>query len=163
VLDEYRLHEAVGFLHVDVVVPLADIADGTKTLVDEHLAGFTERLEGVLGLARHHDVADQSQEVALTRRVREIAGDAQRGAQHLLARSGLGAELALILLEHALVLPHVRDVARAQVAKPGVLGLALVVLERLQKCLVLHDGVVHLTLEKIYSAIHGLLRELRAV
>jgi hypothetical protein len=45
----------------------------------------------------------------------------------------------------------------AQVSKAVILGLLFVILEGLEKDLVLCDGVVHLAFEKVYSAVHDAL------
>jgi hypothetical protein len=47
----------------------------------------------------------------------------------------------LQILEHALMLSHVREMSRAEIAETIVLRLRLVILQRLQKGAVLHDGV----------------------
>jgi hypothetical protein len=97
-------------------------------------------------LSRHNDVADEAEEIAFARGVSEVAGGAQGGAHNLLCRAEMGAELGLILLEHTLVFPHVRDVARAEVAKARILCLPFVVFEGAEKNLMLGNGVVDLTL-----------------
>jgi len=69
----------------------------------------------------------------------------------------LGADLLLVRLEHALVLPHLRDEARAQVAIATVLRLTLMVLQRLEERLVLHHRIVDLALQEILPSIHEYL------
>src|SRR6478752_5322590 len=64
----------------------------------------------------------------------------------------------LILLEHPLVLAHVRNVPRAKIAQSGIISLRLMVFERPQKRPVLNDGVVDLTSQKCAAVIHSCLR-----
>src|SRR5688500_10812786 len=106
VLVEHRLHESVRFADVGVVSLLAHLADLGQPLVAELLPGLAEGLEGVLGLPRRDDVADESEEVALPCGVGEIARHAERLAKRLLPRALLGANLLRVLVEQALVLPH---------------------------------------------------------
>ena len=136
-LHEHVLHEPVGFLHVAIVVPLANLSDLVKRLVAHHLSRFAESLEAVLGLPCHHDVADEAKEIALASRVCQVPSSSKRCADELLRRSRGSSELRLILLQHALVLPHVRNVAGAEIAKAGVLRVVFVVFERIQERLVL--------------------------
>ncbi len=127
-----------------------------KRLVAHHLSRFAEGLEGVLRLSGHQDVADESEIIVLARRIRELARHAQRRADDSLRRSGLRAKLQLVLLEHALVLPHVRNVPRAEIAKASVFGLLFMVLQRVEEDPVLRDGVDHLLLQKSRALNHSL-------
>src|ERR1700674_2362219 len=52
------------------------------------------------------------------------------------------------------MLPHLRNVARAEVAEAGVVRLVLMRFERTEKCLVLQDGVIDLALKKFNPALH---------
>jgi hypothetical protein len=109
-------------------------------------------------LPRHHDVTDEAQEVALARTVGEITRHTHRLAHRLLDHPLFGAELLLVLLEHALMLAHVRNVPSAQVAEAPVFGLPLVILERLEESAMLHDRVVDLRLQEISTSFHECLR-----
>ena len=117
--------------------------------VAEELPSLTESLEGVFALSRQHDVSDEPEEIALARSVGEITRRAQGSAKEFLALPHFGPELRLILLEHALVLAHVGNVPGAEVAKARVFRLFLVIFQRLEESLMLHDRVVYLAFEKV--------------
>jgi hypothetical protein len=157
VLDEHLLHETVGFPVVEIMMSLTDFTDLRELCIAEYTASVAESLEGVFGLARHHDVPDESQEIALPCGVGEVTRFPEYCAQRFLAGAGFVTEYLLIVLEQALVLSHVGNVTTAEVAKANVFGLLLVILESLEKGLVLHYGVVHLALQKVYSAVHDAL------
>jgi hypothetical protein len=129
VLDEHVLKEAIGFLYVRIVMTFTDVADLLQRTVAHHLPGFAKCLEGILGLASHHDIADQP--VVIVRRggVGEIFNDADRSADNATGDAGSIAELRLVLLEHSLVERHMGNVSRAQIAKALVIRLAFVILE----------------------------------
>ena len=57
-------------------------------------------------------------------------------------------------IDKALVLTHRLDVSGAEIAETRVLRLMLVILERLEKGLMLHDSIVDLTFQKIDTAVH---------
>src|SRR6267143_723889 len=154
VFHEHVLNQSVRFLHVGVVVPLADLANLMECTISHHLAGFAKGLERVFGLARHHDVSNDAQKVALTSGVGEIARTSEHHSDDVLSRPDLRAELRLILLEHALMLAHLRNVARAEIAEPVVFRLIFMGLQRAEKYPVLHDGAVDLALQKLRPAFH---------
>jgi len=171
-LDEYLLSETVGFFHVFIVMTFANLAEVSQLLDAELTSTFSEGLERVLTLPCQDDVADEPEKVVLSRRIGEILGDAKRLAgrflqhttnifQHVsLALSFAGADFILKLSEHALVLTHPRNVARAEIAKPLILRLGFVVDHGAQKDLVLHHRVVDLTAKEIDSALHRSLARL---
>src|SRR6476661_2977080 len=104
-LDEYLLYERVRLTIVVVVVPLANLTDLRQLSIAEDAATVAESLEGVFCLARHHDVADESQEVALARGVCEVTSFPEHRSDKLLTRAAVvGAERFLIVLQHPLVL-----------------------------------------------------------
>jgi len=109
-------------------------------------------------LARHHNVADQSQIIAFARGVGEITGNTGSRSEDFPGDARLTAKLLLILLQHTLMLAHVRDVSRAKIPESWIVRLSLVLLERTEKRAVLHHGIVHLTLEEFATVIHGVLR-----
>src|SRR5438045_72963 len=134
VLDEHLGNETVRLLDVFVVVPLANLADLRETCNAELPTTVPARLERVFRLAGHDDGCDEANEVTLACRVSEILGLSQYAAEHFLGGPGghleriiavpIGpAELRLIFLEHALMFAHLRNVSRAQVAEPLVIGL----------------------------------------
>jgi hypothetical protein len=129
-----------------------------ELLVAELAPRLAEGEGRVLRLTARHDVADEAKEVALARRVREVAPDAERLAEQLLAGPELGADLLLVGLEHALVLAHRGDVLAAEVAEALILGLPFVVFEVLQERLMLHHRVVDLALQKVSTPVHFSLR-----
>ncbi len=126
-LDEHLLHERVRFAVVVIVMPLADLSDLSKLGVAEDAATVAERLESVFRLARHHDVADQSQEIAFTRSVGQVTSFAKHCPNEFLSSASLGAEHMLVILEHSLMLANVRNVAAAKISKANVFGLFFVV------------------------------------
>src|SRR5882672_5303269 len=77
-LDEHVLGKTVRFLYVSIVVALANVSDLLKSPVPHHPACFAKSLEGVLGLAGHHDVADEADVIALARRVSEVGYHGRR-------------------------------------------------------------------------------------
>ena len=125
---------------------LSDVAYLLQLEVAQDLAGLAEGLEGVLGLPGHYDIANQSQEIAFAGGIGKVPRGTKRGAKKLLAYAGVSAELRLILLQHSLMLAHLRNVTGAQVTESGILGLALVILERVEKGVMLHYGIVDLAL-----------------
>jgi hypothetical protein len=153
-LDEHQLNEPVRFAIVFVVMSLAHFADLCELSVAERATGVAERLEGVLGLPRHDDVADESEKITFTRAVGEVARFSKHRAENFLSLACFCAEGGLVLLEHPLMLTHTWYVAAAEISKAAVFRLAFVILEGLEKCLVLHYRVVDLAFEKIDSAFH---------
>src|SRR5205085_8540275 len=128
VLDEHLLHERVCFAVVVIVMALADLSDVSKLGVAEDAAAIAECLERVFRLPRHHDVADQSQEIAFTRSVGQITSFAKHCSNEFFSSASLGAEHMLVILEHSLMLANVRNVAAAKISKANVVGLFFVVL-----------------------------------
>ena len=153
-LDEHLLREPVRLVDVLVVMPFPHLSDSCELFDPECAARLAERLEGVFRLTAGHDIADETEEVALSHGISEITRNAERLAEHLLGDAGLGADTGLKVLQQSLVLAHVRNVARAEVAKTLIFRLALVILEVLQEGSVLHHRVVDLALEKIDAALH---------
>src|SRR6185503_8544171 len=132
-LDEDLLYQGVRLTIVVVVVTLANLTDLRQLSVAEDAAAVPESLEGVFGLARHHDVADESEEVALARRVREVTSLPEHSAYEFLTRAAvIAAESFLIVLQHPLVLADVRNMPAAEIPKANVLCLFLVILECLE-------------------------------
>jgi hypothetical protein len=154
VLDEYDLHEAIRFAIVFVVVALADLADLSQLSVAECAAAIAEGPECVFRLVRHDDVACQAKEVALTCCVGQIARLAEYRAHEFLAVAHFASESCLIILEHALMFAHSRDMAAAEIPEAAVVRLLLVIFKRFDKRLVLHYRIVDLAFEKINSAFH---------
>jgi hypothetical protein len=154
VFDEHLLNKPIRLVNIRVVVALSDIAHLLQALVAENLAGFAKGLEGVLRLTRHDDIADESEEITFSGSIREVSRRSHSSSEHLLRLAGLSSQLRLVVLEHSLVPAHGLNVSGAQVAKAWVFSLLLVILERFEKGLVLHDCVVDLTLQKIDAAIH---------
>jgi hypothetical protein len=158
VLDENLLNEPIGFLHVDIVIALSGVSYLLQLDVPKHLACLAKGLEGVFRLPGHYDITNESQEIAFASGIRKVPCGAKRGADKLLPDTRLGPELRLILLEHSLMLAHIGNVPGAQVAETSIFRLALVILERLEKGLMLHNGVVDLAFQKIDAAVHGFSR-----
>jgi hypothetical protein len=156
VLDEHVLQQSVGFVHVCVVMSLADIANLLERAIPHHLPGFAKSLEGVFGLPCHDDVRDEMVEIAVARCVSEIASDADGRADQSAGEAGIAAELGLVLLEHPLMLTHVRYVSRAEIPEPRIVGLALMILERAEQRPMLHYRVVDLGSEKGAALIHAI-------
>jgi hypothetical protein len=153
---EVHLHgEAIRLVGVLLVVALPRLADLLQALVVRRTPHLGHRIEGVLRLARGDDVADKAQEVALAHCVGGVAGETEGGAEGLLRDARLGADGLLVLVDHALVLAHLRDEPAAEIPVADVLRLALVVLEVAQEGLMLHDQVVDLALVEVVTAIHG--------
>ena len=69
VLDEHLLNKAVRFLHIIIVMALAQLTDVRELLNAKLTTALAERLERVFCLTSHNDIADQSKEITLTRRV----------------------------------------------------------------------------------------------
>jgi hypothetical protein len=128
-LDEHLLNESVCFLVELVVMTLTQLADLSELRIAKCATGVAESLERVFGLARHDDVTYQAEEVALASGIGKVLRFSEHRAENFLSGSGFSSEYCLVILEHALVLAHARDVAAAEVAKPAVLGLGFVILE----------------------------------
>src|SRR5215216_5307891 len=110
-------------------MPLSELTDLCELSIAKRAAGVTESLERILGLSRHDYVADEAKKVALARGICEIACFAKHRTDDLLALASLGTERGLIILEHALVLTHARNVAAAKIPEASVFCLLLVIFE----------------------------------
>src|SRR4051794_15573093 len=143
-------------MDVGVVMTLANVADLLKRAIPHHLARFAEGLEGVFGLPRHYDVRDEVIVVAVARSVSQTSGGANCRADQSAGEAGVAAELGLVLLQHPLVLTHVRYVSRAEIPEARIIRLALMVLERAKQRSVLHYRVVDLGSQKSAALIHAL-------
>lgn len=160
VFHEQLLRQSIGFAHEGIVVSLSDFTDLVESSVAQGFSGFAERLESVLRLTRHNDVLNESQKIVFTRCIGEVSNESSRSPDRLLHHSRFGTKRGLILLEHPLVLAHVRNVPRAEIPEAYIVGLLLVLLDGTEHCLVLHDGVVDLRFKKVESELHHrLLRE----
>src|SRR5436190_16932343 len=135
---------------------LADIADARELREAELATRFAEGLERILCLPRHDDVADQTEKVVLTYDIGEIPGDAKRHSSGLFHRALVGAQRALVLLEHALMLLRSHEKASTQIAKAHIFGLRFVVLHGLDERPVLDDRIVHLAFQELEAVLHGL-------
>jgi hypothetical protein len=82
VLHEHVLDQPVRLFDVGVVVALANVSDFLERPASHHFPGLAKRLEGVLALARHHDIADEAEVIALARGIGEIADHAGRTLSH---------------------------------------------------------------------------------
>jgi hypothetical protein len=158
VLDEYLLGQPVRLAHEFFVVSLAHLSNLFELWIGEGSARLAERRERVLRLTGGHDVANEPEEVAFSRGIGEVSGNPHCLPQDLLRDAGLRANLPLIVLEHSLVLAHLWNGARAQVAIARVLRLLFVIFQVLEERTVLHDGVVDLALQEIDASVHEHLR-----
>jgi hypothetical protein len=157
-LDEHLLNQPVRLAVVFVVMPLADLTDLGELRVAECATAVAERLEGVFGLPGHHDVPDEPEEITLPRRVGEIPRLSENGSEEFFSFARFRAQRLLVVLEHSLMLSRPGNMPAAEIAKPAVLGLLLMILERFEKGAMLHYGVVYLAFEKIETAIHLVLQ-----
>src|ERR671925_18627 len=60
VLHEHLCTETIRFIHIFVVVSLANVTDLSELFVAEILACLAEGFERVFGLTRHHDIRHQT-------------------------------------------------------------------------------------------------------
>jgi len=157
-LDEHVLQQAVRLVGVRVVVTLPNVSDFLKGAVAHHFPGFSKRLERIFGLTRHRDVANEPGVVARASGVSKIMHDFRGCSSSSCSDPGVGTELRLVLLEHALMFAHVRNVMRAKIPEAGIVGLCLVVFERAKKGRVLSHGAIHLAFEKGVPALHHRLQ-----
>src|SRR6185437_8458932 len=106
---------------VRIMVALAGLPNVRQLRQTQRPASLAEGLERIFGLPRHDDIADQAEEVTFSDRIGEVAGGAHGRAdgafQDACARR---AKLALIVLQHALMITHGGYVACAQVAEARV-------------------------------------------
>jgi hypothetical protein len=156
VLDEHLLHETVGVAAVRVVISLAFLAQISQVLETQRATGFPKSLECVLCLAGHHYVTNEPEEVALAGSVGQVSGGSNSRADGALENTcARRAELALVVLQHSLVVAHAGDISCAEIPEARILCLALMVFESLQEQVVLHYCVVYLGFKKIVTAVHG--------
>src|SRR4051812_10079663 len=101
---------------------LADVPDARELCEAELATRFAESLERILCLPRHDDVADQTKKVVLTHDIGEVPGDAKRDSSRLFHRALVGAQRALVFLQHPLMLLRSHEKASAQIAKAHIFG-----------------------------------------
>jgi len=138
-----------------LVLSLAHFADLLQLGVAQGFARIAERCKRILRLTCLDNVSHESEEVTLTGGVSEIARNSHCLADDRFRNTSLGAEGMLIFLEHALMLPHLRDDTRAKIAIADVIRLTLVVFEILEQRAVLHRRVADLAFEELESFVHG--------
>lgn len=168
IFHEHLLHEMIRFIDVVIVMPLTNGAEIGELLNAELSTAITERFEGVFRLTSHHDIANEARVIALARSICQLSrhsecrssGAFQRAANvvertPLSNRSGDGP---LEIVEHALMLAHPRNVARTEISKACILGLRLVIDDGAKKRVMLRDGVVDLSPQKIDSSFHRCAR-----
>ena len=154
-LDEQLLNKPVRLPVVRVVVSLAGLADPSELRQAKRAAGLPESLERVFGLAGKDDIAYQAKEVALADRVGQVTGSIYRCAEGPLEDAcARRTQFVLIVFQHSLVVAHGRYVACTEIAEARVFGLCCVVLQSLEKGVMLCGSVVHLGFEKVVACIH---------
>ena len=109
VLDEHLLRETIGVPNELLVVTLAHVTDLLQLRIAERSARLAERCEGILGLTRLDDIAHESNEITFAGSVGEAAGRSHCLPDDGLGDTCLGVEGLLILLQHSLMLSHLRD------------------------------------------------------
>jgi len=154
-LDEQLLNKPVRLPVVRVVVSLAGLADPSELRQAKRAAGLPESLERVFGLAGEDYVAYQAKEVGLADRVGQVTGSVGGCAEGPLEDPcARRTKLVLIVFQQALVVAHGGYVTCTEIAKARVVRLCCVVLQPLEKGVMLDGGVVHLGFEKVVACIH---------
>jgi len=157
VCDEKRGDIRIKVLLHGVVVFCTRVPECRKLVVADLVASCSEDPKRVLRLSNHDNVSHDTEKIRLSERIDGVSRPSQGGANGIFdcAPARWGADGVPISFNQYLVVLKRGKVLRAEVPKYGIIGLFLVVSDRVNESFVLHDAVIDLGAQKVVSCVHG--------